>query len=338
MAERLYLVTGGAGHLGTAIITQLVQKGCRVRALCLPGEKHLPVGATPVYGDVCKKDSLSAFFADTDQFETIVIHCAGVVSIASEFVQQVYDVNVGGTRVVTDLCAAHHVKKLIYVSSVHAIPELPRGNTMNEIDHFSSDEVVGLYAKTKAEATAAVLYAAGQGLDAEVVFPSGIIGPYDYGRSHTNQMITDYLTGRLTSAIKGGYDFVDVRDVASGIIACAERGKRGEGYILSGGYHTIRELLEILHELTGHKEIKRFLPIWFVNTVAPLCELYYKLLKEPPLFTKYSIYTLSTNASFSNAKANTSLGYRPRDIRDSLRDTVQWLQQIGSVPQIALQG
>lgn len=329
--KTLYLVTGGAGHLGTAVIKRILSDGGQVRALCLEGEKHLPEGAEIYYGDVLDVSSLERFFSDIEDREVIVIHCAGVVSISSKFDQRVIDVNVTGTKNVTDLCVAKNVKKLIYVSSVHAIREKPVGQVMTEPDVFDPEKVTGLYAKTKAEATRYVLAAVSRGLDAEVVFPSGIIGPYDYGRSHTNTIVSDYVNHRLVSAVKGGYDFVDVRDVADGIIACAERGKPGEGYILSGGYHSIKEILYDLHEITGQKEIKSFLPVKFVNLVAPLCELYYKIRKEPPLFTKYSIYTLSCNSAFSNEKAKKELGFSPRNIKDTLRDTFFWLSRIGKV-------
>lgn len=330
--DKLYLVTGAAGHLGSTVIRRLAEKGCSVRALCRAGEKHPPEGAELFSGDVCDKDSLRPFFSDFQGRDAIVIHCAGVVSIASKFNQRVYDVNVTGTRNVVDMSVENGVAKLIYVSSVHAIPEMPKGQTMTEVCRFSPDRVVGLYAKTKAEATAYVFASVERGLDAEVVFPSGIIGPFDRGRSHTNQMVHDYVSGGLTAGVRGGYDFVDVRDVADGILACAEKGRRGEGYILSGGFYSVKELFGALHELTGQREIKTYLPFWFVNAVAPLCELYYKLRKQPPLFTRYSMFTLAGNSSFSNDKAAAQLGFQPRAMRETLSDTVAWMRKTGKLP------
>ena len=93
-----------------------------------------------------------------------MIHTAGIVSITSKYEQRVYDVNVTGTKVITDLCIEKKVKKLVYISSVHAIPELPAGQTMREVELFDPDKVIGLYAKTKAEATAYVMEAGKKGL------------------------------------------------------------------------------------------------------------------------------------------------------------------------------
>lgn len=330
-AKKLFLVTGAAGHLGSAVIARLLEKGCAVRALCHTGAKHTPEGVEICYGDVCDKDSLQGFFTNSDGADMIVIHCAGIVSIASKYEQKVYDVNVGGTKNIVDLSLQFGVRKLIYVSSVHAIPEKPTGQVMTEDCVFSPDAVTGLYAKTKAEATAYVLDAAKRGLDAEVVFPSGIIGPNSKGKSHTNQLVEDYAAGRLTAAVRGGYDFVDVRDVADGIVACTEKGVSGQGYILSGGYHSVKELLTLLHELTGRREIKTYLSIPFIVFLSPLCELYYRIRRQPPLFTSYSMYTLGSNSKFSNAKARAELGFAPRDIRETLGDTVKWLRGSGRI-------
>ena len=213
------------------------------------------------------------------------------------------------------------------MSSVHAIPEKPKGITITETTEFSPDRVVGLYAKTKAEATAYVLDAARQGLNACVVHPSGITGPYDHGRGHITTLVIDYCKRRLTSGINGGYDFVDVRDVANGIIAACDKGRQGECYILSNQFFKISEILDLLHEVTGKRKIKSYLPLWFVNVTAPLAELYYKMLKQPPLFTSYSLYTLNSNALFSHQKATTELGYTTRSMKETLNDTVTWLKE-----------
>lgn len=326
--NELYLVTGAAGHLGNAIVHRLLELGKDVRALVLPHEKHIPAANIEIfYGDVCNKESLEAYFENPQKKDMIVIHCAGIVSIASKYQQKVYDVNVNGTKNLVDLCEKHNVKKLVYVSSVHAIPEKPKGQTISETNLFDSDDVVGLYAKTKSQATDIVLAAARRGLNASVVHPSGITGPLDNGKGHITMLVSDYCNGRLTAAMNGGYDFVDVRDVAEGIISCCNKGKPGECYILSNGFFTIGEILYMLHEITGIKEIKCFLPLWFIKLTAPMAELYYKILRRPPLFTPYSIYTLNSNSLFSHEKATKELGYTTRDMKETLRDTVNWLKK-----------
>ncbi len=334
MKKVIYIVTGAAGHLGSTVVRKLLALGKTIRTLVLPHEMHKNdlIGTEIYEGDVCNEESLEPLFATQDGEELIVIHCAGIVSIASGYHKIVYDVNVSGTRNVVDCCIKHHVKKLVYVSSVHAIPEKPKGEIITEISHFDPDQVVGLYAKTKSEATQIVLNAAAEGLDASVVHPSGICGPYDYGRGHITQLFKDYYKGSLTAAVKGGYDFCDVRDVADGIISCVENGKQGECYILSGKYYSIPDILEYFHEITGKKPIKTYLPLWFAKLTAPLAEVYYKILRQPPLYTSYSLYTLETNANFSNEKAKSWLGYHVRPITDTIKDMMNWMKKEKLIP------
>ncbi|MGI6752161.1 MAG: NAD-dependent epimerase/dehydratase family protein [Anaerovoracaceae bacterium] len=328
---KIYLVTGAAGHLGGVITQKLIKNGVSVRALVLPKEKQIPEKADSFTGDIRDKESIRHCFEDLNGDELLVIHCAGIVSITSKVERALYDVNVIGTKNIVDLCIEYSVSKLVYISSVHAITEKPKGVVIKETTQFNPDKVVGAYAKTKAEATAYVLGAVQKGLNACVVHPSGIIGPYDYGGGHINALIIDYCKGRLTSGVKGGYDFVDVRDVAAGVISASEKTNKGECYILSNRYYKISELLEMLHDITGRRRIKRFLPLMFVKITAPLAELYYKVLKQPPLFTSYSIYTLNSNALFSHQKATTELGYKTRDMRETLTDTISWLKGEGRI-------
>ena len=329
----IYIVTGSAGHLGSTVTRMLNEQGKTVYALCLPNEKHPPQGEhiTAFFGDVCDIDSLAELFESCKNRAVTVIHCAGIVSIASKYNQKVYDVNVNGTKNIVSLCERYGVAKLVYISSVHAIPELPANEVITEVDRFSPDSVVGLYAKTKAEATECVLDYARRGHNASVVHPSGLVGPGDYGSGHITQLVIDYYKGGLTSGIDGGYDFVDVRDVADGVISCCENGGSGNCYILSGHYLKVYELLHLLHEITGKKKINRILPLWFVKLTAPLSEIYYKILRQPPLFTAYSIYTLNTNANFNHEKASKELGYTIRPMKQTLADTVAWLKENGRI-------
>lgn len=325
--SELYLITGAAGYLGNTLVRSLLKMGRDIRILVLPEEKNIPEGKLEVcFGNVCDMDSMKKLFENSQHRELIVIHAAGIVTIASKYQQIVYDVNVTGTKNVVELCEKNKVKKLVYVSSVHAIPERSKGEVIVETNQFNPDQVTGLYAKTKSEATNIVLQAAKRGLNASVVHPSGIAGPFDHGRGYLTVLVIDYYKRRLRAAINGGYDFVDVRDVAKGIISCCEKGKSGECYILSNRYFTVKEMLYMLHEITEKKEIKRILPFWFIRLAAPLAELYYKILRQPPLFTAYSIYTLNTNAVFSHEKATAELGYTTRDMKQTLEDTVNWLK------------
>ena len=156
--------------------------------------------------------------------------------------------------------------------------------------------------------------------------PSGILGPYDVSGNHLVQMVTDYVENRLPACVKGGYDFVDVRDVAEGTIAAAEKGKTGDCYILSTGIMKSRKSSTLSDPIAGGRNLP-VLPVWMAKLALPLMEFIARRRKKRPLYTKYSLYTLTSNDKFSHAKASEELGYRPRDLYETIRDTLLWLRR-----------
>lgn len=174
-----YLITGATGFLGSAVVQLLLAHGCRVLALVKDRDPliyTLPKHVAVFYGDLTDKESLRDFFAaGGDDF--CVLHCAGLISIASKPDEALYAVNVQGTRNIVDLCREFGASRLIYVSSVHAIPEKPAPETITEPDRFAPDEILGDYGKSKAMATALVLEAAQSGLNAVSSCPPASSAP-----------------------------------------------------------------------------------------------------------------------------------------------------------------
>lgn len=328
--KEIYLITGVLGHLGSTVARNLLKMGKQVRGFDLTSVIHndlLDLKIELFTGDVCDKTSLRPFFEGLEKMRVFVIHCAGIVSIKSGYDQRIYNVNVNGTKNVMDLCLEYSVEKVVHVSSVHAILEGPKDSVIREVTHFNMDEVEGVYAKTKALASQYVLDMAQKGLSVVIVHPSGIIGPYDLGNGHLTSMIIDFCNHKLTALVKGGYDFVDVRDVSNGILFALEKGKIGECYILSNRYFSIQEIMNIVACITNRKKIKSILPLWFAKLTAPFAETFYKLRGKPPLYTSYSLYTLQANSHFSHEKATQELGYAPRDMEDTLKDTIAFLEE-----------
>lgn len=324
-----YLVTGATGFLGRTLVSEMDRRGMNVSALVMKSDPFvagLPDGVSVFYGDVSDKASMRPFFESGGE-NFCVIHCAGIISIASAHDERIYRVNVGGTRNVAELCEAYHASKLIYVSSVHAIPELSSGDIITEPKRFSPSAVWGDYAKSKASATQIVLEFARRGLNASVVLPSGIIGPGDTARGNITEMLLAFCKGRLPFGVRGGYDFADVRDVADGILSCAEKGRIGECYILSGHYSSIRNLLASAGSVIGRAKPPLCVPIGIARAVAPFSETISRIRKKKPFFTPYSIAVLASNGRFSHRKASCEFGYEPRSLDETLRDTVLWLSQ-----------
>ncbi len=321
-----YIITGAAGNLGSTILRLLRDRECEIYALILPSESAVIEGKNIryVHGDVCKPDTLKPLFEGTNPETTIVIHAAGIVSISRKVSPQLYAVNVEGTRNMLRISQENKVGRFVYVSSVHAIPEAEEGVAIQEVNRFSVKAVKGGYAKTKAEASQLVMDFAARGLPAIIVHPSGIIGPYDDGRNHLVQLVRDYIDGKLPFCVKGGYDFVDVRDVARGCLLAAQKGRAGESYILSGHYLSIQNLLLQVGELC-HKKPPRIVPMFLAKFAAPFIELRALTKGTRPLYTRYSLYTLGSNGSFLNRKARTELNYSPRGIEDTIRDMTNWL-------------
>jgi dihydroflavonol-4-reductase len=332
-----YLLTGASGNLGGNVVRELLDRSTDIRALVIPGDRtaaHLPENIEKYEGDVLDIDALRRFFTVPDGTELVVIHMAAIVTTYPEFVQKVYDVNVGGTRNILQLCVEHKVKKLVYVSSSSAIPELPKGQTIKEVSSFDPDKVIGFYAKTKAEASQLVLDAVREhGLNASIVFPTAICGPEDYAKGHLTQLLIDSCNGKMPAGIKGGIDAVDVRDLAQGIVLCAQKGRPGEGYILGNQYVSLREIFHEVHVQTGAKEVKLMLPIWLAKAAVPFSELYYKARKRLPMFTKFALYNLIRNNNYSSEKAKRELGYTVRPFQDTIADTLRWLKRDGLIKQ-----
>lgn len=325
--KRLYIITGAKGHLASTIIRYLREEDCHIRGLILPFERGEDDSQLTYYkGDVTAPETLENIFSDIECNEVIVIHAAGIVSIAENVTPKLYEVNVRGTCNIIEQCIRHHVKRLVYVSSVHAISEGENRAMISEAVSFSVETVTGAYASTKAEATQEVLDAVeNHGLDAVVVHPSGIIGPYDKGNNHVVQLIQMYISGRLPAGVTGGYDFVDVRDVAKGCLKAAKNGKTGSCYILSNRYFTIKELLEYVRKITGGRK-KVCLPIGLARAFVPFFEWMAKVRHTRPIYTRYALYTLSSNGNFSHDKATAELEYRPRDMEETVADTIKFLK------------
>ncbi|MFR5190869.1 MAG: NAD-dependent epimerase/dehydratase family protein, partial [Clostridia bacterium] len=187
--------------------------------------------------------------------------------------------------------------------------------------------VKGTYAKTKAAATKYLLENNKQEIELVIVHPSGVIGPYEYIPSNLGQLVMDCASKKIGAYLEGGYNFVDVRDVAQGIIAAAQKGTAGECYILSGHQVSVKTLMKMIEDITKVPAPKFKIARWFAYITGVLSEWYSKIRKEKPLFTSYAVYTLGTNSNFSNAKAIKELGYQVRPMEETLRDTITWLKE-----------
>jgi len=318
----MWLVTGATGHIGNVLIRQLLERGDKVRALILPNESSRSLknlGVEMVEGDVL---DLSSLFNSLRGVRGI-FHLAGLISIMPGRNSQVRRVNIEGTRNLLLAARISAVGKFVYASSIHAIRRVREG-IIDESLPYDVDNPYGEYDRSKAEATREVLAAAEHGQEAVVVCPTGVIGPYDYLGSMMGEVIRSAAIKKPTLYVDGAYDFVDVRDVAQGMIAAAENGRRGESYILSGERITIPNLLATIREITGKRFFQMKIPFGLARFAALFTPMYYRLTRRIPRFTPYSLEVLRSNSNISHAKATKILGYHPRPLYESISDTIQW--------------
>ncbi len=328
----MVIVTGATGHIGNVLVRELLARGVGVCALVLPDDDKRPLAGLDVetiHGDVTDPVSLKSAFAGAE----LVFHLAGIVTIMPGMGSVLERVNVGGMRNVIATCRAGGVRRLIYTSSIHAIAEPPHGTVIDESQPFDPDRVLGDYARSKARATLLLLDEVRKGgLDAVICCPTGVIGPWDYGISNIGQLILDFASGHLKSYVSGAYDFVDVRDVARGLILAADKGQPGRHYIFSGAQVQVPELMEELARDIGYPAPTYRIPTVIAHTAGIFASVYYRLLRRKPVFTAYSIDVLQSNSLVSSARAREELGFTSRPCHESIRDHVEWFRAEGMLP------
>lgn len=330
MNKRIYLVTGAAGFLGGTICRQLVERGERVRVFVLPNDKavaFLPKGVEICEGDLCDPTALQRFFDVPDNLRIIVIHSASIVTVNPEYNQKVMDVNVGGTQNILTQCRQHaNFEKLVYVSSTGCIPELPKGQPIKEISHFSSDGLRDCYSQSKALATQAVLDAAAAGMNACVVHPTGIMGPEDFAVGHTTRVFADIINGKIPGAIAGTTNLADVRDLAAGTIAAADRGRKGECYILGNEAASFKRFSRLVAKESDCKKIRFFMPGKLAYLLAGFMEKRAAKTGKRPEMTTYAVWNLIRNNEFDCSKAKRELGYTARPWEETIHDQIAWMK------------
>lgn len=334
--ERLYLVTGAAGYLGGELCRQLVERGDKVRALVLPGDKmamYIPSGIEQMEGDLCDTDALERFFTVEPGVETIAIHCASMIALGDERRELVMRVNVQGTQNMIDACLCHpECSKMVYVGSTGAIPELPHGQKMTEPDHFGTATLIGVYGQSKALASQSVLDAVQErGLNACIVMPSGILGPGDYACSAITTSMINQVKKSGPVSVAGTFNLCDVRDLAHGILLAVEKGQAGESYILGNEVITYKEFNTLIAEEGHCGKPSVYLPKWLANLMADQMVKKAEKTGTRPLLTRYEIYNLTRNNAYDTTKAKRELGYTTRPCRETIHDEIEWLRKIGKI-------
>jgi dihydroflavonol-4-reductase len=312
------VVTGASGHVGANLVRELLARGRKVRALTLPGDTNglEELDVELVEGDVRNAEDLIGVFQDAH----VVFHLAGVISIDGGRRGLVRSVNVGGAATVARTALACGVRRLVHTSSIHALDPFPEDEPLDE-----SRAAVGshgsAYDRSKADGEASVRAAVAEGLDAVIVNPTGVIGPNDFRPSRMGGFFLDLALGRLPALLEGGFNWVDARDVARGLLLAEEKGHAGERYILGGErWVALTELGALAAALTGTPPPAMVTPAWIARPLARLVSWPQRLWGGEPVFTPESVAALRLHRFVSIEKAKRELGYKPRPIEETVRD------------------
>jgi dihydroflavonol-4-reductase len=320
------LVTGASGHVGANLVRALLDRGDVVRCLIHDGSRALDgLDIERVTGDVTRAESLTAALEGVE----LVFHLAAVISIDGSQGGQVEAVNVEGVRNVATAALAAGVRRFVHCCSVHAFDQAPLGEPLDERRSRALGPANNTYDRSKAHGEVAVRELVADGLDAVIVHPTGIIGPYDFGPSRMGQVLIDLHRRSLLGLIEGGFDWVDVRDVVAGLLAAAARGRTGESYLLSGHWRSIGEVAATALDVTGVPSPRFVCPMWLARVGAPFVTGFHRVFGGEPLFTSESLNALRANRRILWDKAGEELGYAPRPFADTLRDTYAWFHEAG---------
>lgn len=325
------VVTGASGHVGAALVRALIARGDEVRVVA-HAQTDTPASLAgldveSVVGDVCDPASLRVAFAGRE----LVFHLAAVISIDGDRQGLVHAVNVVGAGNSAAAALACGVRRFVHMSSVHAFDHHPVDAPLDE-SRGRPGVAHPAYDRSKAAGEAAVRAVIAQGLDAVIVNPSGIIGPLDFAPSRMGQVLL-YLARRSLPALGGGgFDWVDVRDVANSAIAASERARTGENYLLSGHYCTLVEIGRIAEEVTGVRAPRLVAPALVEDAAAIVATAWSRLIGARPHLTREALHALRGSRNVHGARAAAELGHVARPTRETIADAYAWFAAHGKLP------
>ncbi len=311
-------ITGVTGHVGSNLYPILISLGHEIRCLIRDSieKRRFP---DEIIGDITNESDVDVFVKGLD----IVIHLAAKISISGDPDGSVRAVNYNGTKNIAQACLKYGVKRLIHFGTIHAYDPFPIDEPLDETRNLVVNGTD--YDRSKVEGELAVMQCVAKGLDAIVITPTSIFGPNDFSPSLLGQAIINIHNRKIPALVPGGYDFVDVRDVAMGTVKAMESGKSGEKYLLSGTWLSVKELAMKIGSIGGVPVTQRVVPTAIMNAFLPIFRLQSVITHKPPLITKESLRALiESNKLISSEKAVQEFGYEKTLIDDSIKDTLDW--------------
>jgi len=316
-------VIGAAGHIGANVVQALLERGTPTRAVVNRNTgpiEHLDVER--LHADVADLTSVSAAIDGAD----VVYNVAGVITMGRNPMME--KVNTLGAANVAKACQKSGTK-LIHFSSIHALSIYPLDEPTTETRSLALDAPEGSYDRSKVDGDLAVMAQVEQGLDAVILHPTGVIGPADFNPSQMGAAMLAMAQRKLLGVVNAGFNWVDVRDVATAAVAASTRGQRGHRYLLPGHWCLLSDLASMVSEVTGRRVNNAAFPLWLAKAAAPFSEAWADLRSKDPLFTRESLRMLHGHRKIIGQKALDELGHSPRPIRETLHDLFGWFTKHG---------
>jgi dihydroflavonol-4-reductase len=239
------------------------------------------------------------------------------------------DTNVNGTRNVVEACRRAGVRRLVHFSSIHALTQEPLNTPVDETRPLVMGHKLPPYDRSKAASEMVVRQAIEKGLDAIIIYPTAVFGPYDFAPSFFGEALMSMANCTLPALVTGGFDWVDARDVVAGAMLAEAKAPTGARYLTSGHWVSMCDIAKIIADITGVDTDKFVCPLWLAHAGAPFIEGFSHISHKRPLYTSVSLRALNSNRNISHAKATSELGYQPRPFRETLEDTLKWFEANG---------
>ncbi|MBA3462033.1 MAG: SDR family oxidoreductase [Deltaproteobacteria bacterium] len=321
-------VTGASGLLGGNLAAELIAAGHEVVAIKRGGSKVKQLDDLAI---TWREGELGDVPALTRAFEgcTAVFHCAAAVGVIREVKPEMYAANVTGTSNVIEACLAAKVARLVHTSSVVAVGLSTNGQPCDETAqwNFSEEGLIDAYAITKRESEDVVTKVTDR-LDAVIVNPTYMFGPRD-ARPSSGKMIIDVVNRRVPGTTPGYNNFVDVRDVARGMIGAWHKGRRGERYILAGHDMTYRDVFTRIANVAGVKPPRFAIPRAVARLVGRWGDFIERRGKHPLVNSTQIRYAFTDKFRFKSSKAATELGYTYGPLAPAIADAIDWFRANG---------
>lgn len=320
-------LTGATGHLGGAILRELLARDIPVRALVRRPEqiefRHDSIQW--ITGHLHDPVALREWVRSCEA----CIHSAAIISVDGDPDGHVRQVNVEGTRQLLEIAREAGCRRFIYISSIHAFEQKPSHLTLDETRAYVTNEA-SAYDQSKRDAEKWVRSFMSPEMEVLILNPTALIGPHDYKPSAMGQALIRMYNGSLPFTFPAGFDFCDTRDVAHGVVNALTMGASGENYILGGQWRPVRDLAALLGEVTG-KKIRAFeIPFLLGWIGLPFVRALGLFSKKPPLYTGEVLTTLQEgNRHICWTKAKRDLAYTSRPLQETIQDTMRWFSENG---------